>query len=449
MNPPFVGPDRSWQRVFYIVQWMAVGFLLAALVFQVRPGRGAFEEQMSELLRVLMPGVATVWVSLLFRWWFAGRRSPDGVLPRRFCVSVVVALLVPFVAGPVIALVSAPSAVLACVPPTAFGLWLVYQVQRHRRVPVRLYLAVFGWGALVAAGYAHEVNELCLQSAGAYLREFSDATLVRPLCGINAGPVEELAKGAGIAVACLLARRRVDGIVSGMVLGAAVGLGFNLTETVTHMTGADSAATQYLVRQYLDLFAAHTVFSAVCGAGIGAACQLRDPRLRRTAIACGVVAPAGCHALYNVVVGLLPRNWVLVALPLVTLIVQGPLIAIAGVLLRRALRSQGAGLSAELWAETAEPAAAVTPAEAEALASASRRRAERTAALRRGGWAAYRQVRRRHALQLDVAALRWHRSRGDAPAEIVEPLLFALRVRVNGREIRPPEAPRLHAGVEA
>ncbi|GAA3247020.1 hypothetical protein GCM10010532_091750 [Dactylosporangium siamense] len=78
---------------------------------------------------------------------------------------------------------------------------------------MRLYLAVFAFGAIIAVSMCGDINELFARWSLSWYDVLSDdnhveATLaVRPLRGINAGIVEELVKGAGVAIACLLARR--------------------------------------------------------------------------------------------------------------------------------------------------------------------------------------------------------------------------------------------------
>ncbi|WP_433223075.1 PrsW family intramembrane metalloprotease [Dactylosporangium sp. CS-047395] len=411
---------EAWQRVLRIAVVMAGGVTAAVVVFFLAPGPGPFLAEEPAVLRLLIVVLPAVWLGLLLIRRVHREQYPGRILPVGVSVAGTAAVLVPLTIQPVINLGSQPLLLLACVPTTAFGLWTMFAVQRFRRVPMWLYLAVFAWGALVAAGLAGVLNELFVRYAAAYAGLFTEnpfdaALAARSLRGMHAGLVEELAKGAGVAIACLLLRRRIDGAVSGAVLGAAVGLGFNLNETVVYMTGAGSGAgAQYWGRQILGLLAAHTTFSAVLGAAIGAAVQLRDPRLRRTAILCGVMAAAGGHALYNtysaVQGALLPAVsdtvQLLVVLPLSIVVLQGPLIVLQALLLRRGLRTQAAVLAAGLQAETADPSAAITPPEVPILLDPHKRRALRIAALRRYGIPAYRNLRRLHAAELALATER-------------------------------------------
>jgi hypothetical protein len=103
-------------------------------------------------------------------------------------------------------------------------------------------------------------------------------------------------------------------------------------------------------------------------------------------------------------------------------------------LVRRGLRTQLAGLTTELQGETGDPSAAITPPEVPILLDPRQRRALRVAAFRRHGSPAYRNLRRLHAAQLDLAAHRWHRARGESTDG--HDHLTALRERVRHHKYR-------------
>jgi hypothetical protein len=243
--------------------------------------------------------------------------------------------------------------------------------------------------------------------------------------GLDAGIFEELAKGAGVAFLYLLCRRWFDGVVSGVVIGATVGLGFNLAETIEYMSGG-GALFQYWARQSVALMGSHVAFTALIGAGFGVARQLPDRRARRVAIGCGFLAAMGAHFMNDACLGFfagVEKTWLapgpavdaVLIQPLVLIILQGPFVAMYILLLRRGLRSQAAGLSRELGAEAQAGTGAVTAAEIPVLLDARRRFRLRVLAFRRhGGLEAYRYVGRLQAAQLDLATQRWHCSRGEA-----------------------------------
>ncbi|MEV6596366.1 PrsW family glutamic-type intramembrane protease [Actinoplanes sp. NPDC051346] len=368
---------------------------------------------------------------------------------------IIVALLwCPFVAVG-LGVFEFPLTMLICVPSTAFGLWAVHRMQRFRRIPVRLLLAVFGWGALVATGFAAPVVHLFRVTVQAILVQIEGLGItaertveirheVAVATMIFAGVWEELAKAAGVAVVLLLLRRQVDGLVTGLVLGAACGLGVNFVETVAYMT-ADSggAAHQYFMRQSIGLLAAHTAFAALAGAGIGAARQLTAGRAR--VITGGLVAAAGGHMASNVLFSWYGQNkqeWfdpsplvdALVLQPVTLILLQGPFVVAYLVLLHKGLGGQAGGLGRQLAAEARAGTGTVAPVEVPMLLSPARRLWLKVVLLRRHGLAAWRNTSRLHAAQLALATARWHLARLEA-----DPLaegLDGLRERVRSLKRR-------------
>lgn len=373
-----------------------------------------------------------------------------GAADRNRAVYIVVALLLsPFVlldAG----VFQYWLTMLICLPSTAFGLWVVHRMQRFRRIPVRLLLAMFGWGAFVAPGFAGSVVYLFrnalqvalvqlegLGTTAARIVEIRDEVSV--VVPIFAAVWEELAKAAGVAMVLLLMRRQVDGLVTGLVLGAACGLGFNFVETVGYMT-ADSGggAHQYFMRQSVGLLAAHTTFAAIAGAGIGATRQLTAGRAR--VIAGGLIAAAGGHMASNVLFswyGQHKRQWfdpsplvdMLILQPALLILVQGPFVVAFVVLLRKGLRDQAGGVGWQLAAEARSGAGTVAPVEVPMLLSPGRRLRLKVVLLRRHGLAAWRGAARLHAAQLELATARWHLARleADPRAEGLEVLRERVR----------------------
>ncbi|MGR6918092.1 PrsW family intramembrane metalloprotease [[Actinomadura] parvosata] len=369
----------------------------------------------------------------------AGRRT---VLARRYRRALVVVLLaVPALKSPLfVDLIMWPGAwalaFLVCLPTTVYALGLVHCVQRFRRVPVPLLLGGAGWGAIVAGGFGATMNE--------WWSDFSllhfplpdnvlDITYLKSIgLPMISGFFEELGKGAGVAILFLLYRRHLDSVVSGIALGAAVGLGFNFGESLTYMAYFDgaSAGFHFWGRQVAGLMAAHTAFTAVVGAGFGIARQLHSRSQQVTTIALGFCVAAGAHFCNNSMldyVGKESHKWFtvndtvhsLVLTPAQFLLFQGPLVLLYVLLLRRGLRSQEGGLRVALSNLPDASRAAITEPEAAVLLSPARRFRLKVDALRaagglRHGIAAYLRLARLHAAQLDLATEHWHRLRGEA-----------------------------------
>lgn len=354
---------------------------------------------------------------------------------RRIARAVITALLLSPFAVLSAGVLKFPLTMLICAPSTALGLWAVHRMQRFRRIPVRLLLAGFGWGALVAAGFAGSVVNLFRKTVLAVLIQVEGVGMTagrfvgvlhksNVATMIYAGVWEELAKAAGVAMVLLLLRRQVDGLVTGLVLGAACGLGFNFVETVAYMTADSSgAAHQYYMRQSIGLLAAHTAFAAIAGAGIGAIRQLTQKRAR--VITGGLVAAVGGHMASNVLFawyGQNKRQWIdpsplvdsLVLQPVVLIVAQAPFVIAYLALLHIGLRGQAGGLSHQLAAEARARTGAVAPVEVTMLLSPGRRLWLKVVLLRRHGLAAWRNTSRLHAAQLELATARWHLARSEA-----------------------------------
>ncbi|WP_307680264.1 PrsW family intramembrane metalloprotease [Streptomyces sp. V4I2] len=356
---------------------------------------------------------------------------------------VLAALLLPFTLFPAWTMVDNVSALLVCVPSTGFALWAVHRMQRYRRMPAWLLLATFAWGVFVACGFGSSMNIWYMDYAPYYFGDAGNVLEIRHqvMTGafFNAGVFEELGKGAGVAIVCVLFRRHVDGVVSGTVLGAAAGLGFNFAESVEYMGAATASPEfQYWMRQSVGLMAAHTAFAAIFGAGLGLARQLDDARSRRIAVVCGFVAASGTHAASNVMfrwVGqvtqglpLDPDIDTLLLQPLVLIVFQGPVVALYVMMLRRGIREQAAGLAQALAAEAQSGNGAITDTEAPVLLSPVRRLWLRITVLRRYGFTAYRKLTALHAAQLDLATHLWHESRRQADRRAPDGPTLRLRI---------------------
>ncbi|MEV6711487.1 PrsW family intramembrane metalloprotease [Lentzea sp. NPDC051208] len=384
------------------------------------------------------------------------RTRRRAAIARRYRRVLAAVVLAPFVmqSVPVLALVTAPMnvvlAVVVCVPTTTYALCLAHRMQRFRRVPFSLLFVAAGWGAFVATGFGGTMNTWWSVFSGNYLplpESLLDPTWVyRMTAPLITGLSEELGKAAGVAVLFVLRRRNFDSVVSGIALGAATGIGFNFTETIGYMSDplAADAGYQFWARQSLGLMAAHTAFSAVAGAGFGIARQMKNRRQQLGVITLGIFTAASAHACNNTVLGYLARGalrWltvsetvqVLVVTPVQFLILQGPLIVLYLLLLRRGTRSQAAGLSAALETLPASTHDLITPAERQTLLSPARRfrlkvDAFRAEPSRRCGVAAYRKLARLHTAQLDLATERWHRLRGETLLATPDETVLADRI---------------------
>lgn len=373
------------------------------------------------------------------------RRDRNSQLLLAFvCTLPSIAVLIKLIHGMVQSGADLASAVLLSLPTTAIALWAVHRMQRYRRMPFRILLAGFGWGAVVATGLGLALP-LLYDSLSYQLLGYN--RFVAIIDGFKAPVVEELVKAVGVLLIAVVARRWVTDLVSGLVAGAGVGLGFNFVESMFYMAAPSmgGALYQHWVRQVVGIMLMHVAFSALGGAAIGAARQVRNPRTRLAVIGCGLLTAICGHYLYNSLISLLPLMFrvsepvfAMVVLPLLVLLLLGPFLLMYLLLLRRGLRYQSAALAVELRHEANSGYDAVTAAELPVLLNPARRFRTRVDAFRRGGLRAYRRLSRLYQAQLDLGMCHWHQARQDPDRADVDLALRRRRVQdlKTGLEVR-------------
>ncbi|MFJ8620093.1 PrsW family glutamic-type intramembrane protease [Streptomyces clavifer] len=365
-----------------------------------------------------------------------GARTRAERILRACQFGILGALLLPFTVMPLVDMGSNLPQLLLCLPTTLAALLLIHRVQLYRRMPAWLLAAGFGWGALFGGGFGLVVITWIQRSlpgyfmSGSWEHPLDDVRELYTLFPLGTAVVTELGKAAGVAVLFLLFRRHIDGMISGLVLGAAVGLGFNLTETVHYLgfVNPDHHFTQLWDRQVVGLMTAHVAFTALAGAGIGAARWLPARRDRMLTVGGGLMAAVGAHFATDVLLMQLDgrrAQWypdetlgLLVGIPVMTVLTSGVFVVLYVLILRRGLKAQAAGLTDALIAEAASGHGAVTEAEIDLLLSPRRRLLLELRVWRRDGIAGLRHLLRFQQAQLDLVAQRWHRQRPGADSLI-------------------------------
>lgn len=145
-------------------------------------------------------------------------------------------------------------------------------IDRWEPEPWSLKLFALGWGAIISVAIAllaSAASSAVLGSAAGY-----DVFMT-----VGQAPiVEEIAKGLGVFLIFVIARRTFDGPVDGVVYGALVGAGFAFTENIQYFAismiedGAAGATVTFFLRGLLSPFA-HAMFTAATGVAIGAAAR--------------------------------------------------------------------------------------------------------------------------------------------------------------------------------
>jgi RsiW-degrading membrane proteinase PrsW (M82 family) len=448
--PPAVGRDR-WAAA----RWAALAGLGATVLYGLeillnatRPRLDPSGEAWLTTLAGGLPGQPRN-VSLLVLWSVATGVVAAVVLAvlaraagpsrRRVALTwgIAAALLLPYTFYAIAWVVmSWRPLTVACFPTTALALLVAHRSQKYARVPVPALLAGLGWGGLVAAGIAGTNNDLASGTASGYIVRHAQAALgVNPArllgiqrdlqhaLGAHAGVVEELAKGAGILLVLLWLRGRGADLVAGIVIGAATGLGFNLSETILYMdqNGGIAEGFQFWIRQSATLAGSHTAFSAMVGAGFGAAVWATGRRARLLCAAGGLLAGIGGHVASDTVPGWLghvTKGWVafggtldtVLVSPLLVLVVQIPFIVVYVLLLRQGVRAQAAAFGTLLEQEVATGYGTVTAPELPVLLNPAVRLWTLARAWRRYGARRAVGLGRLQGAQLELARWRWWRA---------------------------------------
>ncbi|MBZ4488573.1 PrsW family intramembrane metalloprotease [Microbacterium sp. cx-55] len=190
--------------------------------------------------------------------------------------------------------------ILALVP-LAGVLFALRLVDRWEPEPKGLVAIALGWGAIVSVAIALGVDLLILLTIGRSSSAIGDVLQ----SVIQAPVVEEIAKGLGVLLLFVAARRWFDGPVDGIVYGGLIGAGFAFTENIQYFAqawiegGPQLASATFFVRGILSPFA-HVMFTAVTGFALGLAA--RRGASVRAAIGpwiAGLVGAVILHALWN------------------------------------------------------------------------------------------------------------------------------------------------------
>ncbi len=336
---------------------------------------------------------------------------------------------------------------LLSLPTTAFAVWACRRLRTNRRPAWWLVGLGLVWGAVVAIGTTELIEGLIHEAITTDLLPGLAASIAHAL---DAAVVEEITKGLGVLVLILVFPRRLHGMLAGLVLGSAVGLGFQSAEAVSYMHAHLGAVLyQYWYRQGAGLVVSHATYTALTGAGIGLAVQQRDPVRRICCGLSGLAAALGAHLVWDTATmqGWLwtpsnPTLYLYVALPLMILAYKGPAFAAVIALSVQGNRRETRGIGAELRREADTGSGAVLPGELDDLVTPIVRRRARLRALLSGDLAAYRRLARLHRAQIELALVRL--TRADGTLALPPHSETELRRRIHTfRHGRPP-APTAH-----
>lgn len=230
------------------------------------------------------------------------RRSAGRVWATVISAVVLTTLLVALIAyiltfiGPV---ASGIGMVLALLPLVGV-LAAVRLVDRWEPEPLGLVVLALAWGGVASVVIALAVD-LLLQLVVPGTSEARDAISAV----VQAPVVEELAKGAGVLLLFVFARRAFDGPVDGIVYGALVGAGFAFTENILYFAssliegGVAETTVTFFLRGILSPFA-HVMFTAVTGYMLGRAARSGATLVQALGLWLGgLVGAMALHGLWN------------------------------------------------------------------------------------------------------------------------------------------------------
>jgi protease PrsW len=193
-----------------------------------------------------------------------------------YCLLVVFGVVV--LSGQVSIAVAAYSGALT-VGIIAFGLlalaylWYIHYEDRYTTVPRPLAASGFLWGFVAATGAFALLGNDAVMSL--YSKAFG-ASFAFDWGAALAAPIdEELAKGAGVLLLLLLAPRLIRSPFDGLILGAFIGLGFQISEDISYAWigaansfGDVGAAWNTIVARTFASIPSHWMYTGVFGAGL-------------------------------------------------------------------------------------------------------------------------------------------------------------------------------------
>ncbi|WP_280217386.1 PrsW family intramembrane metalloprotease [Nocardia neocaledoniensis] len=139
--------------------------------------------------------------------------------------------------------------------------WFVAHIDRYARQPTKLLVAAFCWGGFAATWSMASYANTAL--AGIYGKVFGHAFAQDWGPGLSAPFTEETAKGFGLLLFIALAPRLIRTAFDGFIVGAFLGLGFEIIEDIAY--GMNAGAAQFGANQ-IDASMSTVVLRVVTGA---------------------------------------------------------------------------------------------------------------------------------------------------------------------------------------
>ena len=153
--------------------------------------------------------------------------------------------------------------------------WFTQYIDHYAKLPAKLMVVAFLWGGFAATGaMAANANDAIL---AIYAKVFGQVWALNWGAGLAAPFTEEPAKGSGLLLLIALAPRHIRTAFDGLILGAFIGLGFQIVEDISYaLTSAGSqfganqigASIGTIAVRMVSGVAAHALYSAIFCAGL-------------------------------------------------------------------------------------------------------------------------------------------------------------------------------------
>lgn len=188
--------------------------------------------------------------------------------------------------------------------PTFLFAAFVYWLDHYEKEPLKLLGVIFGWGMIVAAGFAFIANTLLGQSifqltGSETATNFATSTLVAPI-------IEETIKGLAVLIVFYLYRSEFDSILDGIIYAGVVALGFAASENTYYIyngyasNGYPGLLTMAFVRVVLVGWQ-HPFYTSFIGIGLAISRLTNHEPLKLAAPLTGWGLSVILHSLHNLI----------------------------------------------------------------------------------------------------------------------------------------------------
>lgn len=185
----------------------------------------------------------------------------------------------------------------------------VYWLDRYEKEPKALLGAAFFWGVVIAAGGAFIVNTAF--GMGIYIFTGSETAAETGTASVIAPIVEEILKGAAVAIVFFIFYKEFDSILDGIIYGGIVGLGFAATENTLYIYRngyLESGWTGLFILVFIRVFLIgwmHAFFTAFTGIGFAVSRLNKNALIKFVAPLIGLGIAISIHAFHNTFGGLI------------------------------------------------------------------------------------------------------------------------------------------------